>query len=133
MSKFGSKNALFGYFWGIISKTIVIFEISTLEFVKNESLTHTVNFGVGSAFSKAKKQKCLNLGPRMPYLGIFRVEFQKTNVIFEISTLELSNCKVSRKNKKCLNLGPKMPYLVIFRLELQKTIAIFEISTLEFV
>ena len=34
------------------SKTIVIFEISTLEFVKNESLTQTVDFGIGSAFSK---------------------------------------------------------------------------------
>ena len=30
---------------------IAIFEISTLKFVKNESLTHTVNFGRGSAFS----------------------------------------------------------------------------------
>ena len=33
-------------------KTIDIFEIRTLKFVKNESLTHTVNFGIGSAFSK---------------------------------------------------------------------------------
>ena len=33
-------------------KTIIIFEISTLEFVKNESLTHTVNFAIGSAFLK---------------------------------------------------------------------------------
>ena len=33
-------------------KTIVLFEISTLKFVINESLTHTVNFGIGSAFSK---------------------------------------------------------------------------------
>ena len=33
-------------------KIIVIFEISTLKFVKNESLTHTVNFCIGSAFSK---------------------------------------------------------------------------------
>ena len=33
-------------------KTIVIFEISTLKFAENESLTHTVNFGIGSAFSK---------------------------------------------------------------------------------
>ena len=33
-------------------KTIVILEISTLKFVTNESLTHTVNLGVGSAFSK---------------------------------------------------------------------------------
>ena len=33
MPKFGTKNALFGYFGaGILKKTIVIFEISTLEF-----------------------------------------------------------------------------------------------------
>ena len=36
----------------ILKKTIVIFEISTLKFVQNESLTHTVNFGIESAFSK---------------------------------------------------------------------------------
>ena len=30
---------------------MVIFEISTLKFVKNESLNNTVNFGIGSAFS----------------------------------------------------------------------------------
>ena len=33
-------------------KSSVIFEISTLKFVKIESLTHAVNFGIGSAFSK---------------------------------------------------------------------------------
>ena len=33
-------------------KNIVIFEISTLKFVKYESLTVIVNFGRGSAFSK---------------------------------------------------------------------------------
>ena len=33
-------------------KTIVIFEISTFEFVKPESLTHAMNFDIGSAFSK---------------------------------------------------------------------------------
>ena len=31
-------------------RTIVIFEISNLEFVKHES--HTMNFGIGNAFSK---------------------------------------------------------------------------------
>ena len=36
---------------------IVIFEISTLEFVELQTFE--------------KKQKCLNLGPKMPYLGIF--------------------------------------------------------------
>ena len=52
MSKFGTKNALFGYICAIILKTIATFEISTLKFVKNDSLTHTVNIGIGSAFSK---------------------------------------------------------------------------------
>ena len=33
-------------------KAIAISEISTLEFLKNESLTHTVSFVIGSAFSK---------------------------------------------------------------------------------
>ena len=32
--------------------TIVIFEICTLEFVKHLSLTHIMNFGIGSGFSK---------------------------------------------------------------------------------
>ena len=32
-------------------KTIVIFEINTLKFLKNKFLTNTVSFGVGSAFS----------------------------------------------------------------------------------
>ena len=40
---------------------IVIFEISTLEFVKFQ------NF--------AEKQKYLNFGPKMPYLGNFGWEF----------------------------------------------------------
>ena len=31
---------------------MVIFETSSLKFVKNVSLTHTVNFGIRSAFSK---------------------------------------------------------------------------------
>ena len=52
MSKFGTKNALFGYICAIILKTIATFEISTLKFVKNDSLTHTVNIGIGFAFSK---------------------------------------------------------------------------------
>ena len=36
-------------------KTIVIFEIIALKVVKNESLIHTVNFGMGSAFSKGPR------------------------------------------------------------------------------
>ena len=40
----------FGVFGLEFSKTIVIFEISTLIFVKNEFLTDTVNFDIRSAF-----------------------------------------------------------------------------------
>ena len=45
-----------GIFGLQFKKTIVIFEISTLTFVKTESLTHIVDFGIGSTFSK-----CLGL------------------------------------------------------------------------
>ena len=44
-----------GIFGLEFQKSIVIFEISALEFVKNESLTYTVNFGIGSAFSKGSR------------------------------------------------------------------------------
>ena len=50
--KYRTKNALFVYFWSRIFKNYFIFEIRTLEFVISESLTHTVNVGIGSAFSK---------------------------------------------------------------------------------
>ena len=52
MLKLGTESALFGYFWARIKKkTIVSFEISTLKFVKNESLSGTVNFCIGTAFN----------------------------------------------------------------------------------
>ena len=34
-------------------KAILISEISSLECLKNQSLTHTVNFGIGSPFPKS--------------------------------------------------------------------------------
>ena len=42
-----------GIFGQAFENNIVIFEISTLKFVENEFLTHAVNFGIGSAFSKS--------------------------------------------------------------------------------
>ena len=48
----GPKMQYLGNFALELQKTIVIFDISTLEFVKNEYLTHAMNFGVGSAFFK---------------------------------------------------------------------------------
>ena len=65
-------------------------------------------------------------GTKMPYLGILGLEFQKTTVIFEISTIEFGDLQNFVKKIKHLSLGSKMPYLGIFGL-------IFEISTLEFV
>ena len=38
MPKFGTKIALFEYFWAGICENILIFEISTLEFVLLQSL-----------------------------------------------------------------------------------------------
>ena len=38
--------------FGLELKTIVIFEINTLKIFKNEPLTQTANFVIGSAFSK---------------------------------------------------------------------------------
>ena len=56
-----------------VKKDIVIFEINTLKFVYMQNFT--------------EKQKCLNLGPKMFYLSIFRLESENNIVIFEISTL----------------------------------------------
>ena len=49
---FGQKYLILVFFGQKYKKTIVTFEISTLEFVKNESLTDTMNFGIGSTFSE---------------------------------------------------------------------------------
>ena len=54
--------------------TIVIFEITTLEFVCLQNFT--------------EKQKCLNLWPKKSGLEIFGLEFENNIVIFEISTLK---------------------------------------------
>ena len=60
---FGTKIALIGYFGLEFQKTNAIFEISILEFVNMQSYI--------------QKQKTLNLGPKIPYLGIFRLQFNK--------------------------------------------------------
>ena len=74
-----------GIFGLEFENNIVIFEINTLKFVQLQ------NF--------AEKQKCLNLGPDMPYLGSFDQKcliwvvlgnnFRKTIAIFGINTLKL--------------------------------------------
>ena len=98
-------------------KTIIIFEIRTLKFVKLQ-----------------------NLGPKMPYwtfltksalFGYFRQELKKNYC--QISNQHPQICIFAKLlRKRCLNLGPKISYLGIFGLEFSKTIVIFEIRTLKF-
>ena len=97
-----AKMPYMGTFGLEFQKPIVIFEISTLKFVKLQNFT---------------KKKCLNLGPEMPDLGILGLEFEKNIVIFEISTLKFVKLQNFAKKQKRLNLRPKMPYLGIFNQE----------------
>ena len=48
--------AYLGVFELKFGKTIAITEISNLQFLKIEFLTRTLNFGIGSAFSKCQVQ-----------------------------------------------------------------------------
>ena len=90
MPKFGTKNALFGCFWARILKndykTIVTFEISILEIVKMRNLV--------------KKWKCLNLGPKIPYLGILGLELKKKLLLYlKSAPSNLTNCEILWNNE----------------------------------
>ena len=53
MPKFGTENALFRYFWNrTLKKLLSYLKSAPSNFVTSESLTHTVNFSIGSAFFK---------------------------------------------------------------------------------
>ena len=71
---FGQKGVILIFLGKNFKRSIVIFEISTLKFL------YLQNF--------MKKQKYLNLGPKLHNLGIFGLDFENNIVIFEISTLE---------------------------------------------
>ena len=47
------KDVIWIFLGENVKKNIVIFEISIFEFVKNEILAHTVNFGREFAFSRS--------------------------------------------------------------------------------
>ena len=60
-----------------------------------------------------KKQKCLNLGPKMPDLCIFGLEFKSNIVIFETSTLEfvkLQNFAEKTKTPKFMSKNALFGY-----------------------
>ena len=74
--KFGVKNALFGCFGQQFWKTIVIFEISTLEFALLQSFEQRI--------------KILKFGTKMPDFPYFGAGIWNIIVIFEISVLEFA-------------------------------------------
>ena len=81
-----------------------------------------------------ENQKTLILGPKTPYFGALRPEFERTIVMFKISTFEFVRMpSIMLAGKNYQSREPKLPDLGIFRLKLEKTIVIFEISTLEFI
>ena len=63
MPKFGTKNALSGFFFGgaRIFKKLFSYLKSAPSNLPNWKIL--------------QKKKCLNLGPKMPHLGIFELEF----------------------------------------------------------
>ena len=74
MLNFGSKIPIWVLFGQNLKKaSITILKISTFEFFKMQS------------FMLKKK---INFGPKLLYLGIFRQEYEKTIVLFEINILE---------------------------------------------
>ena len=72
-----------GIFGMELQKTIVIFEIISLEFVKVQSFI---------------QQKNLKFGTKNALFGQFRPEFEF--FVFEINALKFSKCKVSFKTKE---------------------------------
>ena len=75
MPKFGTKSVFLGYFLARILKKL-------LSYLK---LAPSI---LSISENSRKNKKCLSLGPQMPDLSTFGLEFENNIVIFEISTLE---------------------------------------------
>ena len=84
MPKFGTTNALFGYFWAGIWKQNC--HISK----QHPQICLIVKFREIMKMPKYGNKNVLFVyfWPRMSYLGAFGLEFEKNIVIFEISVLE---------------------------------------------
>ena len=85
-----------GYFWATILKKL----LSYLKSAPFKLGICTISRNNKNAY--ICDQKC--------HLGIFRLEFQKTNVMSEISPLELVSLQHFVKKHKCLTLGPNFGY-----------------------
>ena len=56
----------------------------------------------------------------MPYWAIFRLELEKTTVMLDFKTFNVSKCNISCRKKFFLNAGLKLFYLGIFGLEIEE-------------
>ena len=78
------------------------------------------------------KIKILKFGTKIVLIGHFGLKFQKTNLDFEISIIELVNVLSSIQKQKHFKLGTKNTLLRYF-VKLTKTTIKFLIGTFEFV
>ena len=59
-----------------------------------------LKFAIVQSFMKIHtKRKTFNLGSKIPYLGIFRLKFEKIFVMFEISPFEFAKVKTILQKK----------------------------------
>ena len=71
----------------------------------------SVSSNLSTCKVSSKNKKFLNLGPKIPYLGIFGLQFNKNYYqIFNQYARICENLKFNPKQKK-VNLGSKMLYL----------------------
>ena len=99
--KIWDHSCLNGYFELEFQKTIVVFEISILEFIYMQSFIQ-------------KQKKTSNLGPKIPYLGIFVLQFNKS--YYKAFNQNVRICEIIEfhpKQKK-INLRLKILYLGIW-------------------
>ena len=113
MPKFGTKNALYGYFWARILK----------------NYCHNCSAPSNLSNCQILRKKGLNFGQKMPDWGIFGLEFQNYVVMFEICNLKFDCFLNFTSKQKYLNFRPKMRDLGIFDLELAYNIVMSEIGT----
>ena len=123
MRKFGIKKASFEYFWARIWKQychiwnqhlqqkcpsfrpkVLNFEIFELEFEKDIVIFEISTFQFVWWQNFLKKQTHLNLGLKMPYLGIFGQEFKKKlfhiwNQHYGGPSLPIKKIKYNKKNQ----------------------------------
>ena len=120
ISKFGTKSALFGYFW--------------VRILKNYCHIWNQHLWISVTASFCEKTTMPKFGTKNTLFGYFWARILKKLLSYLKSAFSnLSDCKNFAKKQKCLNLGTKMCNSGIFGLEFLKNIVIFEISTLEFV